>query len=45
VWQSARRLRHGARAVFHAAAIPLDNDSLLNNGEWIDDAVADLLAP
>jgi hypothetical protein len=42
-WRAAYRLQSGARGVFRAAEAPLDDNSLLSRGEWIDAAVADLL--
>jgi hypothetical protein len=42
---SARRLREGARAAFAHARANLDDETLLREGEWIDEAVARALAP
>ena len=41
----ARRLREGARAAFAHARANLDDETLLREGEWIDEAVARALAP
>jgi hypothetical protein len=42
-WSAALRVRAGAREVFRATNAMLENDALLTDGGWIDDAVASIL--